>query len=100
MSEFSKEWQVAPTKEVKEVKEVKETKEVKAEAPKAKKAKKDLSKTPANESQVASRVAAVSRNLKTNEGQQKVAGEPNPIAASRGALIAAKFVARAAQRNS
>lgn len=94
MSELSKEWQVAPAKEVKE------TKEVKAEAPKAKKAKKDLSKTPANESQVAARAAAIARSLKTNEGQTKMAGEPDPSAVSRGALIANKFVARAAQRNS
>lgn len=38
MSESSKEWQVAPAKEVKE------TKEVKAEAPKAKKAKRIFQK--------------------------------------------------------
>ncbi len=89
MSESSKEKQVNPVESAK------------AESPKAKKAeKKDLAKTPANESQVASRAAAIARSLRTNEGQQKVAGEPNPSAVSRGALIATKFMARAAQRNS
>ena len=75
--------------------------EAKVESPKAKKAsKKEPAKTPANESQVAARAAAISRSLKTNEGQAKLAGEPNPSAVSRGALIASKFMARAAQRNS
>ncbi len=73
----------------------------KVESPKAKKAeKKDLAKTPANESQVASRAAAIARSLRTNEGEQKMAGKPDPSAVSRGALIATKFMARAAQRNS
>lgn len=35
-----------------------------------------------------------------NEGLLKVAAKPDPSAASSGALIANKFMARAAQRNS
>jgi hypothetical protein len=87
MSEFSKEKQAKP--------------EVKAESPKAKKVEqKDPAKTPANESQVSARAAAISRSLKKNEGLPKVAAKPDPSAVSRGALIADKFMARAAQRNS
>ncbi len=78
--------------------ESKEKKVVKA--PEAKKAvKKDPAKTPANESAVAARVAAISRKLGSNEGQVKVKGEPDPSSQARGGLIAAKFIARSIQRN-
>lgn len=84
MSQSSKEKQAKPVEEIK-VEKVEE---------------RDPAKTPANESQVAARAAAIARSLKTNEGQTKMAGEPDPSAVSRGALIANKFMARAAQRNS
>lgn len=84
MSQSSKEKQVKPVEEIK-VEKVEQ---------------RDPAKTPANESQVAARAAAIARSLKTNEGQTKMAGEPDPSAVSRGALIANKFMARAAQRNS
>ena len=84
MSQSSKEKQVKPVEEVK-VEKVEQ---------------KDPAKTPANESQVSARAAAISRSLKKNEGLPKVAAKPDPSAVSRGALIANKFMARAAQRNS
>jgi len=67
-------------------------------APKAQ-AKKDEAKTPANESAVAARAAAVIRSLGSNEGQEKTKAEPAPSAVGRGQTIASKFLARAAQRN-
>jgi len=62
--------------------------------------KKDESKTPANESAVAARAAAVVRGLNMNAGQEKTKAEPDPSAVSRGESIANRFLARAAQRTS
>jgi len=66
---------------------------------KAKTAKKDPAKTPANESAVSARAAAVSRSLGSNEGKVKTKAEPDPVSQARGGVIAAKFIARSIQRN-
>ena len=84
MSQSSKEKQAKPVEEVK-VEKVEQ---------------RDPAKTPANESSIAARVAAISRKLGSNEGQVKVKGEPDPSSQARGGLIAAKFIARSIQRNS
>ena len=84
MSQSSKEKQAKPAEEVK-VEKVEQ---------------RDPAKTPANESQVAARAAAISRKLGSNEGKVKVKGKPDPSSQARGGLIAAKFIARSIQRNS
>ena len=69
--------------------------------PAAKKAVKPAAKTPANESAVAARAAAVTRNLgngSSTTNLKREAAEASSVA--RGKTLADKFIARAAQRNS
>ena len=69
--------------------------------PVAKKAEKPAAKTPANESAVAARAAAVTRNLgKGNSAANLKREAAETSSAVRGQTVAEKFLARAAQRNS
>lgn len=64
-------------------------------------AKKEESKTPANESAVAARAAAVTRNLGNGSGAANLKREAaEASSAARGQSLADKFIARAAQRTS
>ena len=82
-------------------------KEARVEAPvkaapkaEAKKEEKSAAKTPANESAVAARAAAATRGLakKGIDGLKREAAEASSV--HRGQVLADKFIARAAQRNS
>jgi len=80
--------------------EIVDEKKIIEETKKASKAKAKASASAAPKSAIESRAAAIDRKLGSNEGQQKTKGEPSPVAQTRGAAIAARFVARTERRSS